>query len=110
MSNQDEGSDGRLVCGDAIAGGKEALFVHVAGVREKRREQGQDEVKPIVIDVKKAHLNAKCDEEEVRTAGRIQEVWEVFPSDVMAAASRWEDDHAKRLMNDGIQPCACPTP
>ena len=39
---------------------KRGLFSYVAGVREKRREQGQDEVKLLFIDVKKAHLNAKC--------------------------------------------------
>ena len=33
-------------------------------MREKKREQGQDEVKLMFIDVKKAHFNAKCDEEE----------------------------------------------
>ena len=31
---------------------------------EKSREHGQDEVKLMFIDVKKAHLNTKCDEEE----------------------------------------------
>ena len=41
-----------------------ALFAFVAGVREKRRAQGHDEVKLMCVDVKKAHLNAKCDEEE----------------------------------------------
>ena len=41
-----------------------ALSACVAGGREKRREQGQDEVKLVVIDVKKAHFNAKCDGEE----------------------------------------------
>ena len=41
-----------------------ALFACVAGVREKRREQGQDEVTLMFIDVKNAHLNAKCDEDE----------------------------------------------
>ena len=38
-----------------------ALFACVAGVREKRREQDQDEVKLMFIDVKKAHLNVKCE-------------------------------------------------
>ena len=38
VSNQDERSEGRFVCGDATAGGK-ALFACVAGLREKRREQ-----------------------------------------------------------------------
>ena len=43
---------------------KKALFAFVAGVRENRRAQGHDEVKLMFVDVKKAHLNAKCDEEE----------------------------------------------
>ena len=43
---------------------KTALFAHVAGVREKRRQQGQHEVKLVFIDAKEAHLNAKCDAEE----------------------------------------------
>ena len=43
---------------------KKALFAFVAEVREKRRAQGHDEVKLMFVDVKKAHLNAKCDEEE----------------------------------------------
>ena len=45
---------------------QKALFAYVAGVREKRREQGQDEVKLVFIalTVKKAHLDAKCEEEE----------------------------------------------
>ena len=38
-----------------------ALFPCVAGMREKGREQDQDEVKLMSIDVKKAHLNAKCE-------------------------------------------------
>ena len=42
---------------------KKAFFAQIAGVREKRREQGQDEVKLMFIDVKKAHFDAKCDEE-----------------------------------------------
>ena len=43
---------------------QKALFAYVAGVREKRREQGQDEVKLVFIalTVKKAHLDAKCEE------------------------------------------------
>ena len=41
-----------------------ALFAFRAGVREKRRAQGHDEVKLMFVDVKKAHLKAKCEEEE----------------------------------------------
>ena len=43
---------------------KKALFAFVAGVREKRRTQGHEEVKLMFVDMKKAHLNAKCEEEE----------------------------------------------
>ena len=43
---------------------KKALFAFVAGVREQRRAQGHEEVKLMFIDVMKALLNAKCDEEE----------------------------------------------
>ena len=43
---------------------KKAFFAFVVGMREKRRAQGHDEVKLMFVDVKKAHLNAKCDEEE----------------------------------------------
>ena len=41
---------------------KKAMFAYVAGVREKSREQGQDEVKLTFIDVQKAHANTKCEE------------------------------------------------
>ena len=44
---------------------KQKSLVHIRRrVREKRREQGHDEVKLMFVDVRKAHLNAKCDEEE----------------------------------------------
>ena len=42
----------------------EALFALVASVGDRRREQGLAVVKVIIADVKKAHLNARCDEEE----------------------------------------------
>ena len=43
---------------------EKALFALVAGAREKRRERGLAEVKLMFDDVKKAHLNARCVEEE----------------------------------------------
>ena len=43
---------------------KKALFAYVAGVREKRREEGQHEVKFVLIEVNEAHFTEKCDEEE----------------------------------------------
>ena len=36
----------------------------MAGVSEKGRAQCQEEVELMFVDVKKAHLNAKCEEEE----------------------------------------------
>ena len=42
---------------------KKALFAYIAGIRGQRREQGREEVKLMFVDVKTAHLNAKCDEE-----------------------------------------------
>ena len=55
--------EGRLVRG-ALEAMKAPFFAYVAGVGEKSREQGQDEVKLMFIDVKKKHFNTKCDEEE----------------------------------------------
>ena len=88
---------------------KKALFAFVAGMREKRRPQGRDGVKLVFIDVKKAHFNAQCDEEE----------WVVLPEEfekfgmyaklkrllygMRKAASGWEDDHARRLVEDGFR-------
>ena len=43
---------------------KKALFTYVAQVRENGRKQGQNEVHLISNDMKNAHLNAKCDDEE----------------------------------------------
>ena len=59
-------------------GAQRALFAYVAGVRAKRRDQGQDEVELMCIDEKRAHLFAKCDEEERgRIDRRTQQVCEV---------------------------------
>ena len=40
------------------------MFAYMAGVSEKGRAQCQEEVELMFVDVKKAHLNAKCEEEE----------------------------------------------
>ena len=64
---------------------KKALFAFVAGVREKRRTQGHEEVKLMFVDVKKAHLNAKVRRGRMgRAAGRIQKIWEVRQVEEMA--------------------------
>ena len=61
---------------------KRAVCAFVAAVREKRREQGQDGVELMFIDVMIAQLNSKCDEEE--GVELRQEVWEVCEAEVMA--------------------------
>jgi len=43
---------------------KKMLFRLTAGVRGWRRRRGMKEIKLMFIDVRKAHLNAKCEEEE----------------------------------------------
>ena len=77
---------------------KKALFAFVAGMREKRRAQGHDEVKLMFVDVKKAHLNAKCDEEEwvelsdeFSKFGRYAKL-KRWLCGMRKAASGWEDE------------------
>ena len=41
---------------------KKLMFRMVAGMRGQRRRRGLGEVKLLFIDVRKAHLNAKCEE------------------------------------------------
>ena len=60
----------------------------VAGVREKRRERGHDDVKLVFIDVKKVGKHAKL---------------KSWLHGVRKAASGWEDDYDRRLVNDGFQ-------
>ena len=43
---------------------KKVVFRMIAGVRGRRRSKGDAEVKLMFVDVRKAHLNAMCDEEE----------------------------------------------
>ena len=64
---------------------KKALFAFAVEVREKRRAQGHDEVKLMFVDVKKVHLNAKCDEEEwVELLDEFKKGWEVRLVEEMA--------------------------
>ena len=88
---------------------KKALFAFVAVVLEKRRAQGHDEVKLMFVDVKKAHLSAKCDEEEwvdlsdeFKQNGRCAKL-KRWLFGMREAASGWEDDYARRLVEDGFQ-------
>ena len=64
LNPRDEGSRVDLFAAMRPLKTKQALFAYVTGVREKRRDQGLDEVKLMCTDVKKGHLNAKCEEEE----------------------------------------------
>ena len=88
---------------------KKALIAFVAGLRERRRTQGHDETKPMSIDAKKAHLNAKCDEEkwvelptEFEKFGRYAKL-KRWLYGMRKAASGWEDDHARRLVEGGFR-------
>ena len=87
---------------------KKFMFRRVAGVRGWRRRRGEEEEKLMFIDVRKAHLNAKCDEEE----------WVELPEDfkqygrfarlrrwlygMRKAASGWEEDYSDRLLKIGF--------
>ena len=96
---QTRGSEGRLVRSDAIAGGR-ALFANVAVVRGKRREPGQDEVKVMFIDVKKAEDWVEL-LDEFKKFGKYARL-KRWLYGMRKAASGWEDDYA-RLVNDGFQ-------
>ena len=78
-------------------------------MREKRRAQSHDELKIMFIDVKKAHLNARCGEEEwVELPGEFEKFWRYatlkrWLYGMRKAASGWEDDHARRLVEDGFR-------
>ena len=79
---------------------KKSLFLFVAGMREKRRVQGHNEVMLMFVDVKKAHLNAKCD--EFKQFGRYAKL-KRWLYGMRRAASGWEDDYARRLVEDGFR-------
>ena len=87
---------------------KKALFALVAGVRGRRKRRKQDEMKLMFIDVKKAHLNAECDEEEWVELPREFEQWGRYARlkrwlyGMRKAASGWEDDYAAKLVGDGF--------
>ena len=80
---------------------KEAPFAFVAGVREKRRERGLTEMKP-----KKAHLNARGDEEErvelpdaFEEHGRHAKL-RSWLHGMRKAPPGWEDDNSRTLQMD----------
>jgi len=87
---------------------KKGLFALVAGERGRRRRRGMDEMKLMYIDVKKAHLNAKCDEEEWVELPREFWEWGRYAKlkrwlyGMRKAASGWEDDYANKLIGEGF--------
>jgi len=87
---------------------KKALFALIAGERGRRRRRGMDEMKLMYIDVKKAHLNAKCDEEEWVELPREFWEWGRYAKlkrwlyGMRKAASGWEDDYANKLIGEGF--------
>ena len=66
-------------------------------------------MKLMFIDVRKAHLNAKCDEEE--WVELPEEFWEYgryarlrrWLYGMRKAAAGWEDDYARNLMSEGFR-------
>ena len=53
---------------------KKLMFRMVAGVRGQRRRKGLAEVKLMFTDVRKAHMNAMCEDEE--WVQLPEEIWE----------------------------------
>ena len=62
-----------------------------------------------LIDVRKAHLNTKCDEEEwVELPKEFETLWKYtklkrWLYGMRKAASRWENDDAAKLTTDGFE-------
>ena len=87
---------------------KKALFAHMEGVSEKRRAQCQDEAELKFVDVKKAHLNAKCEEEEwvelpdeFKKCGKYAKL-KRWLYGMRKSGVAWEDDYAIKLAKDGF--------
>ena len=79
---------------------KKMMFRVTAGIRGWRRRRGKEEVKLMFIDVRKAHLNAKCDEEEWVELPEEMWRWGRYARlrrwlyGMRKAASGWEEDYA----------------
>ena len=80
-----------------------------AGVRGQRRRKGLAEVKLMFIDVRKAHLNAVCEEEEC--VELPEQFWEHgryarlkrWLYGMRKAAAGWEEDYAKKMVAAGFE-------
>ena len=95
---------------------KKVLFRMAAAVRGRRRRSRQPEVKIMFVDVKKAHLNAPCDEEEWVELPEEFERWGKYARlrrwlyGMRRAAAGWEDEYAQKLEEAGfIRGVAAPT-
>ena len=82
---------------------KKIMFRMTAGVRGWRRKEGKEETELMLIDVRKAHLNARCDEEE--WVKLPEEFWKWgryarlrrWLYGMRKAASGWEDYYAGKV-------------
>ena len=85
---------------------KKALFAFVVGVRENRKALGKGEMKLMFVDVKKAHLNARRDEEEWVELPEEFHRWGRYARlrrwlyGMRKAASGWEDHCAQTLTSE----------
>lgn len=85
---------------------KKLMFRMVAGVRGQRRRKRLAEVKLMFIDVRKAHLNTVCEEEE--WVELPEEFWEYgrytrlrrWLYVMRKAAVSWEEDDARRMVDE----------
>ena len=88
---------------------KRVLFRIVAGMRGQRRRKGGEEVKLMFLDVRKAHLNAECNEEE--WVELPEEFWEWgkyarlrrWLYGMRKAAAGWEENYVSRLVGEGFR-------
>ena len=88
---------------------KKLMFRVVAAMRGQRRRRVLEEVELMFIDVRKAHLNARCEEEEwVELA---EEFWEYgryarlrrWLYGMRRAAAGWEEEYAEKLEGEGFR-------
>ena len=86
---------------------KKLLFRMAAGVRGWRRRRRAAEIKLMFIDVRKAHLNAVCDEEawvelpeEFWQWGRYAKLRRWLYG-MRKAAAGWEEEYANKFENQG---------
>ena len=88
---------------------KKLLFRMVAAVRGQRKRRGEKEMKLMFIDVRKAHLNAKCEDEE--WVALPEECWELgryarlrrWLYGMRKAAAGWEEEYASKLIDEGFE-------